>query len=174
MVARMKADNTRVYVGLGSNSGDASVAIARAVDGLAAMAGLAVEGVSPEYRTEPQDYADQPWFRNRVVRLAAAPSWQPVALMRALLGLEAALGRVRSPDPALRFGPRAIDIDMLLFGDTVLDDPVCTLPHPRLHRRAFWLVPLLDLSPAIAVAGTPARELLSRLDWRLEGDKIFQ
>ena len=76
--------------------------------------------------------------------------------------------------PALRFGPRAIDIDMLLFDDVVSDDPVCVLPHPRLSRRAFWLVPLLDIAPDIRIGGVRAEKLLTRLKWRLEDDKIFQ
>ena len=99
---------------------------------------------------------------------------QSVELMKRFLGIETLLGRVRSPDPALRFGPRAIDIDMLLFDDVVSDDPVCVLPHPRLSRRAFWLVPLLDIAPDIRIGGVRAERLLSRLKWRLEDDKIFQ
>ena len=63
---------------------------------------------------------------------------------------------------------------MLLFDDVVSDDPVCVLPHPRLSRRAFWLVPLLDIAPDIRIGGVRAERLLSRLKWRLEDDKIFQ
>ena len=94
------------------------------------MPGTVVSALSPVYRTEPQDYADQPWFLNRVLMLHVSGDITPVELMKRFLGIEALLGRVRSPDPALRFGPRAIDIDMLLFDDVVSDDPCasCLIP----------------------------------------------
>lgn len=163
-----------VYVGLGSNSPDAADRLLSALDVLSRLPGTVVSALSPVYRTEPQDYADQPWFLNRVLMLRVSGDITPVELMKRFLGIETLLGRVRSPDPALRFGPRDIDIDMLLFDDVVSDDPVCVLPHPRLSRRAFWLVPLLDIAPDIRIGGVRAERLLSRLKWRLEDDKIFQ
>lgn len=163
-----------VYAGLGSNSPDAADRLLSALDALSRMPGTVVSALSPVYCTEPQDYADQPWFLNRVLMLHVSGGITPVELMKRFLGIETLLGRVRSPDPALRFGPRFIDIDMLLFDDVVSDDPVCVLPHPRLSRRAFWLVPLLDIAPDIRIGGVRAEKLLSRLRWRLEDDKIFQ
>ena len=163
-----------VFLGLGSNDERASCHLSEAIAAIAALEGVIVEAVSPEYLTEPQEYTAQPWFRNRVARLAAAPGWEPVPLMRALLALESALGRVRSADPALRFGPRVIDIDMLLFDEVRSANPVCLLPHPRMAGRAFVLVPLLDLAPDVAIGGVPARDLLARLPWRREGRKLFQ
>lgn len=163
-----------VYVGLGSNSKDAEDRLNAALDALKKEPGFVLDAVSPVYRTEPQDYADQPWFLNRVLRLYVGGDRDHVALMKRFLEIEAALGRVRSADPALRFGPRAIDIDMLLFDGVASDDPVCVLPHPRLARRAFWLRPLLDIAPDLEIGGVRADTLLSRLDWRLDGDKIFQ
>lgn len=166
-----------VWIGLGSNSPDAPQRLEAALAGLAAMDGLAIAKVSPVYRTEPQDYADQPFFYNQVLEARADARWHPVALMRALLELEASLGRRRSPDPALRFGPRAIDIDMLLCGEggaLASDDPVCLLPHPRLVRRAFWLVPLRDIAPHLAIQGESVGTHLARLAWTMEDNIIFQ
>ena len=130
--------------------------------------------VSSVYATEPQDYADQPWFLNRAAELLPGADWEPHALMDALLQIEAAQGRVRSPDPALRYGPRVIDLDLLLFGDVQSTHPHCLLPHPRLTRRAFVLVPLLEVAPQIRICGLPGRQWLARLPWRLEGHRIFQ
>lgn len=103
-----------------------------------------------------------------------APVWRPQSLLAAMLRLESALGRVRSPDPALRYGPRAIDADLLLFGEEHCSDPACRVPHPRLTQRAFVLVPLLDIAPQIRVEGTAAAQWLARLNYRLDGCRIFQ
>ena len=97
-----------VYAGLGSNSPDAADRLLSALDALSRMPGTVVSALSPVYRTEPQDYADQPWFLNRVLMLHVSGDITPVELMKRFLGIEALLGRVRSPDPALRFGPRAM------------------------------------------------------------------
>ena len=95
-------------------------------------------------------------------------------LLYALLGIEARLGRVRSPDPILRFGPRVIDADLLLFGQERSTDPHCIVPHPRLTVRAFALRPLLDVAPQLVVEGLPVSQWLERLDCLVEGDRIFQ
>lgn len=143
----------RAYISLGSNMFDVSVAgksptdnLARAVGELSA-AGLAPVALSQVYRTEPQGYADQPWFSNQVAELNCPATMQPEDLLELLLGIERKMGRVRSTDPALRFGPRVIDLDILLFGQEVHQDKTLTLPHPRMHERAFVLVPLLELAP---------------------------
>ncbi len=104
----------RAFVGLGSNSSEAENMLARAREGLAGLPDLRLGAISPVYSTEPQGYADQPWFLNQVVELLPLPLWRPQSLLAAMLRLETALGRVRSPDPALRYGPRAIDADLLL------------------------------------------------------------
>ncbi len=164
-----------VYVGLGSNDPHALAFLARAREALAGIEGHELAQCSPLYTTEPQEYSDQPWFWNQVLRLQVQEEcWTACSLMRAFLETETRLGRVRSPDPALRFGPRCIDIDMLLFGDLVSADPVCIVPHPRLVRRAFWLVPLRDLTPSLLIHGEPVEVHLSRLAWHAEGNKIFQ
>lgn len=144
--------------------------LARARAGIAALPGCALLAASSIYETEPQGYADQPWFHNQVLAVTAAEP-DPARLLRSLLALETRLGRRRDGP---RFGPRCIDIDLLLYGDVLLDDPVCALPHPRLCERAFCLVPLLELAPDLVVNGVAAAELLARLAFRREGNKIFQ
>ena len=163
-----------VYVGLGSNDPHALDYLARAREALTGLGGIELAQCSPLYTTEPQEYSDQPWFWNQVLRLEVQACWTASSLMCAFLETETRLGRVRSTDPALRFGPRCIDVDILLFGDLVSADPVCIVPHPRLVRRAFWLVPLRDLSPSLLIDGEPVDVHLSRLAWHAEGNKIFQ
>ena len=167
-----KTSPTTAYVSLGSNCETAGQMLAEAAERLGALPGLRVAAASPIYATEPQDYAAQPWFLNQVLKLELAPRWRPRALVAALLEEEARMGRVR--DPALRFGPRVIDLDLLLFGEERRDWPDCTLPHPRLLRRAFVLVPLLDVAPGLSVGGIPLAEALRGLPYRLCGNKIFQ
>lgn len=168
------AQHLLAYVGLGSNSTDAANMLERARKALAALPDLHVGAASPVYSTEPQGLADQPWFLNQVIALRPGPSWRPCNFVQALLDMEGDLGRVRSPDPALRFGPRAIDADLLLFGEEHCGDPRCLVPHPRLTQRAFALVPLLDIAPDVCIAGIPACRWLARLDYRVEGQRIFQ
>ena len=161
------------YIGLGSNTPDAPERLAAARDALNRLEGLRVLRASSCYTTEPQGYADQPWFENAVLEVAVdSRRWQPRELLAALLGMEAALGRRRNPD--LRFGPRSIDMDLLLFGETRSQDPWCRLPHPRMCQRAFVLVPLAELKPDLSVDGFSVSEWLSRLSWRREGRAIFQ
>ena len=146
--------------------------LAEASERLDGLPGSRVAAASPVYSTEPQDYAAQPWFLNQVLKLELQACWRPRALVAALLEQEALMGRMR--DPALRFGPRVIDLDLLLFGEERCAWPDCTLPHPRLLRRAFVLVPLLDVAPGLRVGGLPLAEALRRLPYRLCDGKIFQ
>ena len=164
----------RAYVSLGSNCATAAAMLEAARAALAALPRMRLGAVSPVYRTEPQEYADQPWFFNQVVELLPGEVWQPCSLVDALLDMEARLGRVRSTDPALRYGPRVIDADLLVFGQARSTDPHCIVPHPRLTGRAFALRPLLDVAPRLEVEGLPVSQWLERLDCRVEGDRIFQ
>ena len=164
----------RAYVSLGSNCESAAAMLEAALAALAALPDMRMGAASPVYRTEPQEYADQPWFHNQVVELLPGASWQPCCLVEALLGIEARLGRVRSADPDLRYGPRVIDADLLLFGQLRSADPHCIVPHPRLTGRAFALRPLLDVAPQLVIEGLPVSQWLERLDCRVEGDRIFQ
>lgn len=160
------------YISLGSNSGEPARMLTDAARRLAALPGVTVTAASSVYSTEPQGYADQPWFLNQVLRLELDASWRPATLVESLLEVEAAMGRVR--DPELRFGPRVIDLDLLLFGDERCAEPACTVPHPRLTQRAFVLVPLLEVAPGLKVDGASLAGVLERLPFRLCGNKIFQ
>ncbi|MBD5417590.1 MAG: 2-amino-4-hydroxy-6-hydroxymethyldihydropteridine diphosphokinase [Desulfovibrio sp.] len=168
----MTNDETTAYISLGSNCADAARMLAGAVQRVAGLPGVEVAAASPVYSTEPQEDANQPWFLNQVLKLGLAASWRPSALVAALLDIETAMGRVR--DPARRFGPRVIDLDLLLFGEERCAAADCTVPHPRLLRRAFVLVPLLNVAPNLSLDGVPLASALQGLDFRLCGNKIFQ
>ena len=129
------------YLGLGSNLGDRAAMLRAAVSALAAH--LQVSAVSSLYDTAPQLVTDQPRFLNAA--LAGITRLEPLALLRAVKDIETALGRVPGP----RYGPRALDIDLLLVDDVVLDTPELTLPHPRLAERAFALLPLAEIAPML-------------------------
>jgi len=137
----------KAYVGLGANLGDREATIRRAVELLAARPGIAVAAVSTLRETDPVGYADQPRFLNGVAALEIALS--PRALLDRLLAVEQELGRVRAEGP--RFGPRTIDLDLLLYGDEVVDEPGLVVPHPRLVGRRFVLEPLHELDPELTL-----------------------
>ncbi len=117
--------------------------------------------VSSFYRTDPRDFFEQPPFLNAAVR--GLTDLEPAELLKALQSVEAAHGRDRSRE--LSKGPRTLDIDLLLYGDKVLDLPGLSIPHPRLSERLFALVPLLELSPDIRDprTGRPFRRIAARL-----------
>ena len=149
----------RAYVGLGANIGDRERTIARALDLLRASPGVRVAAVSSLRETEPVGCADQPPFLNGAVALDT--DLAPRALLELLLGAERQLGRVREGP---RYGPRTIDLDVLVYGDEVVDEPGLTVPHPRLHERRFALEPLAELDPGLVVPGRgPVGTLLEQL-----------
>ena len=116
--------------------------------------------VSTLRETDPVGYEEQPRFLNGVVQLGTELS--PQELLARLLAIETRLGRVRGEGP--RFGPRTIDLDLLLYGEETVDEPGLTLPHPRLHERRFVLEPLAELDPALEVPGRgPVQALLTGL-----------
>lgn len=137
----------KVYVGLGANLGKREATIRRAVELLAATPGIEVVAVSALRETDPVGYADQPRFLNGAAALETELA--PRALLDRLLEVERELGRVRGERP--RFGPRTIDLDLLLHGDEVLDEPGLVLPHPRLAERRFVLEPLHELEPGLTL-----------------------
>lgn len=139
----------RAYIGLGSNLGDREGTIRAAVERLAAVPGIEVAAVSTLRETDPVGYLDQPRFLNGAAALDTA--LPPRALLDALLAVERELGRVRGEGP--RYGPRAIDLDLLLYGAERVMEPGLEVPHPRLHERAFVLEPLAELDPALEVPG---------------------
>lgn len=127
----------RAYVGIGSNLGNRVANAERAVTALERLGAIARR--SSWYRTQPWGNRDQPWFLNAVVALETELS--PRALLDRLHAIEDALGRVRSE----RWGPRTIDLDLLLYDDATVDEPGLHLPHPQLRERAFVLVPLAEI-----------------------------
>jgi 2-amino-4-hydroxy-6-hydroxymethyldihydropteridine diphosphokinase len=133
---------TRAFVGVGANLGDREATIRAAV---AALPG--VVGVSQLRETDPVGVLDQPPFLNGAVALETELS--PRDLLDSLLAVERELGRERRE----RWGPRTIDLDLLLYGDEAFDEPGLTVPHPRLHERRFALEPLLDLDPELSIPG---------------------
>ncbi len=148
---------TRAFVGLGANVGDREGTIRRAVERLGAEPGIDIVVVSTLRETEPVGYADQPPFLNGAVAIETELS--AGELLAFLLAVERDLGRVREEGP--RFGPRTIDLDLLLYGDHVLDEPGLTVPHPRLTERRFVLEPLHELDPGLRLPdGRAVRDLL--------------
>jgi 2-amino-4-hydroxy-6-hydroxymethyldihydropteridine diphosphokinase len=151
---------TRSFVGLGSNLGDPQEQIRRALELMAAEEGVEVVAVSALRETDPVGYEDQPRFLNGAAELRTSLSARE--LLGRLLGIERRLGRVRGEGP--RFGPRTIDLDLLLHGDQVVAEPGLVVPHPRLHERRFALEPLAELDPALEIPGRgPVQALLSGL-----------
>jgi 2-amino-4-hydroxy-6-hydroxymethyldihydropteridine diphosphokinase len=134
----------RAYLGLGANIGDRTRALQAAVDGLAADDGVTVVAVSPVYETDPVGGPEQPDYLNAVVALDTDRT--PRELLELAKRLEDEAGRV----PGERWGPRPLDVDVLLVGDDEVDEPDLVVPHPRLYERAFVMVPLADLDPMLA------------------------
>jgi 2-amino-4-hydroxy-6-hydroxymethyldihydropteridine diphosphokinase len=140
---------TLAFLGIGTNLGDRLGFLQRAVDGLAATPGITVVGVSPVYETDPVGGPEQPDYLNAVV--AVETSLGPHELLAECQRLEQEAHRVRGE----RWGPRTLDVDVLLHGDERVDTPDLVVPHPRAAARAFVLVPLADLAPQRAEALDP-------------------
>ena len=148
---------TRAYVGLGANLGDREQTLRRAVELLGAEPGIEVVAVSSLRETDPVGYVDQPRFLNGACALDTDLS--PRELLERLLAVERALGRARGSGP--RWGPRTVDLDLLLYGEETVDEPGLTVPHPRLTERSFALEPLLELDPDLRLPdGRAVRDLL--------------
>jgi 2-amino-4-hydroxy-6-hydroxymethyldihydropteridine diphosphokinase len=149
---------TVAVLGLGGNIGDTRGLMAKAIERLAKNPEIKLQTVSALYHTPPWGKTDQPAFLNAAVKIETGLS--PTALLKIALGVERELGRERGE----RWGPRTIDIDILLFGTDLVDQPGLRIPHPRLKERAFALAPLVDVLPDAKVAGRPAREWLAESD----------
>lgn len=146
------------FLCLGANLGDRARTMAAAVSALEA-AGVTLVARSALYETPPWGPILQPPYLNQVV--AARSPLAPLDLLDLALAIERRLGRERTREE--RFGPRPIDIDILLFEGVEMDAPGLTLPHPRLPERAFALVPLVEIAPLVRIGGMTAREALARL-----------
>jgi 2-amino-4-hydroxy-6-hydroxymethyldihydropteridine diphosphokinase len=129
-----------VYLSFGSNVGDRAKNLRAAIDELP-HAGVAITRVSSFYETEPVDLREQPWFLNCVVE--AETHFDPIMLLRALREIETKMGSKKM----VAKGPRLIDMDILLYGSETIDTPELQVPHPRMHRRRFVLVPLAEIAP---------------------------
>jgi 2-amino-4-hydroxy-6-hydroxymethyldihydropteridine diphosphokinase len=150
---------TTAFIGIGSNLGDREQNLARAIELLSAEDGIDVVAVSEIRETDPVGPVAQGPFLNGAVRIET--DLGPRELLERLLAVEQRLGRVRRE----RFGPRTIDLDLLLYGDEAVDEPGLTVPHPRLHERRFALEPLSDLAPGLEIPGNgPISGLLAELE----------
>jgi 2-amino-4-hydroxy-6-hydroxymethyldihydropteridine diphosphokinase len=138
----------RAFIGVGANLGNRAETIARAVELLGEQDGVEVAAVSTLRDTDPVGVVEQPRFLNGAV--AVETELPPRELLERLLAVELALGRTREGP---RFGPRTIDLDLLLYGDVELDEPGLTVPHPRLAERRFVLEPLAELDAELVVPG---------------------
>ena len=146
---------------MGSNLGDREGTLRRAVELLEAEPGIRVAAVSALRETDPVGYEDQPRFLNGAC--AVETQLEPHELLARLLAIEAALGRTRDGVP--RYGPRTVDLDLLLYGQETVDEPDLTVPHPRLAERRFALEPLAELDPGLTLPdGRRVADLLAGLE----------
>ena len=151
---------TRAYVGLGANLGDREGMLRLALERLAAEPSVELVTASTLRETEPEDFLDQPRFLNGAA--AVETDLSPRQLLARLQLIECELGRRRAGP---RFGPRVIDLDLLLYGSETVSEPELEIPHPRLHLRRFALEPLVELDPELEVPGKgPVSALLAGLD----------
>ena len=150
---------SKVFVGVGSNLGDREFLIRKAVEAMRDLPRTLVVRVSSLYDTDPVGEVDQPAFLNAAVWLET--TLEPRELLWQLLLIEKRMGRVRSQ----RWGPRPIDLDLLFYGEETVDEPDLKIPHPEAHRRAFVLLPLVELDPDFVhpSTGESIRKLIKKL-----------
>ncbi len=131
------------YIGLGSNIGDRAENLKRAIDFLKTKEGFEVKKGSSYYETKPVGFKEQGWFLNAVVEVETSLS--PEGILRVCQEIEDEMGRKRG----VRWGPRIIDLDILLYGDSIIDREDLKIPHPLMHNRKFVLVPLVEIAPEV-------------------------
>jgi 2-amino-4-hydroxy-6-hydroxymethyldihydropteridine diphosphokinase len=134
-----------VYIALGSNVGGRMANLAIALRELEALPGVTIVATSRVYESEPWGGVEQPSYANAVVAVDCEPG--PLSLLRGCKAIERSMGR----EPGVRFGPRTIDLDILLFGDVTVDTPELEIPHPRMLERDFVVTPLLEIAPDITL-----------------------
>jgi len=159
----------QAFIGLGSNVGDSVATLKAALAALDALPDTRVLRASKLYRTAAWGVTDQPDFINAVALLHTRRS--PRQLLEDLLGIEREAGRRRLEDGSDRWGPRTLDLDLLLYGDARIDEPGLHVPHPRLHERAFVLVPLAEIAPDARIpdVGTAAQALARMAPSQVQG-----
>lgn len=148
-----------VYLGLGSNLGNRTGHLAAALTAVAARVGP-ITAESSIYDTAPWGPVPQDNYLNQVVQVSTALA--PRELLDMLHEIERAAGRERKNE--VRYGPRVLDLDILLYGDSAVNEDGLTVPHPRIAERAFVLVPLAEIAPKLTIAGEPVETLLHRID----------
>lgn len=153
---------SEAYIALGSNLGDRRAMIARAIRRIHEQPAIAVERVSSIIETDPVGPPGQGPYMNAAILVRT--DHDPRGLLDSLLAIESELGRDRSAD-AVRWGARRIDLDVLVYGDQIVDEPGLHVPHPRLHERTFVLIPLAEIAPELVIppANRTPREMLGAL-----------
>jgi 2-amino-4-hydroxy-6-hydroxymethyldihydropteridine diphosphokinase len=158
----MKADPAiRAFIGVGGNVGEVEMTLVEALWAVDALPQTSIRAQSAFYRTPAWGKTDQPDFLNAVVEVQTRIVAK--VLLESLLEIERRFGRERSEGE--RWGPRVLDLDLLLYGDDVIEEPGLSLPHPRLHERAFVLVPLAEIAPRLHIPGRGVvADLLATVD----------
>ena len=132
------------YISAGSNMGDRLQNCRKGIEALTESGNSRILAQSCIYKTEPVDYEDQDWFMNMMVKLETAHD--PFQLLDHIEHIQRAAGRIQDP---IRFGPRILDLDIILYDDRIIDSERLVVPHPRMHKRRFVLRPICDIDPAI-------------------------
>ena len=160
-----QGDDHTVYIGLGSNEDNPATQLQRAIDILQNTPGIQIDQCSSFYKSAPVGYSEQADFINAVCRIRTQLT--PKRMLAMLMDIEQQQKRTRNGPQG---GPRTLDLDILLYEDQVIDLPALTIPHPRMHQRAFVLYPLAELDPGLKIPGRPALdELLAACsDQRIE------
>jgi len=162
-----------VFIGLGSNLGETELNLALAIKYIADLPKLKFIKMSKVYFTEPQEVKEQSWYSNQVIQIECTHHWTPSLLMVKLLDIESSIGRKRDKN-IMRYGPRLIDIDLLLFGNVATDNAFCTLPHPCMRKRAFVLVPLQEIKSDLIIEGNSIKNLLDKITYSVQDTLIRQ
>lgn len=150
----------KAFLSLGSNMGDRLEYLSKAIDKIAEIQGCNILNKSRVYETEPWGYENQEAFLNLCISIETSLS--PYELLESLQRIELELDRVRK----IHWGPRTIDIDILLFDDIICEDDKLTIPHPRMRERAFVLIPLYDIEKNLIIDGIKLEDLINKIDTR--------
>ena len=150
----------KAFLSLGSNMGDRLEYLSKAIDKIAQIQGCNILNKSRVYETEPWGYENQEAFLNLCISIETSLS--PYELLESLQRIELELDRVRK----IHWGPRTIDIDILLFDDIICEDDKLTIPHPRMRERAFVLIPLYDIEKNLIIDGIKLEDLINKIDTR--------